>query len=493
MTMTTAEAALSGGTGSAQPLEGTDSKRRWSRRIAADLVGFLDAGAVVFGGMIPALIYSASGGLHVDWMKHLQMCLVSAVIVYGCLKNYGMYDTDRMHDFPTHPGRLASSLGIAFLAVLGLGLPFAPKEMHLWIWYGAWMATSFMLLIHVRFAARALLRHLTSSGVFDARVAVYGSGAIAQRVEEHLSNPALGIRFAGLFDDRGDQARLDPTAPRIEGRLDDLVRAARSGAVDRIVIALPQAADVRTQAIARRLEHLPVSLHIVTHIESDLVEGGPAHSVSCLGSVGLIDVKSKPLADWARLVKAVEDYVLGSILLVALVPVFLLIAVAIKLDSRGPVFFRQRRRGLNHEVFEVLKFRTMHVLEDGFDVKQATRDDPRVTRVGRALRWSSLDELPQLVNVLRGEMSLVGPRPHALAHDDHFGDTVDRYANRQQVKPGITGLAQISGCRGETETRGKIERRLALDLQYVNSWSLWLDLRILALTVLKGLGGKNAY
>ena len=142
MTMTTAEAALSGGTGSAQPLEGTDSKRRWSRRIAADLVGFLDAGAVVFGGMIPALTYSASGGLHVDWMKHLQMCLVSAVIVYGCLKNYGMYDTDRMHDFPTHPGRLASSLGIAFLAVLGLGLPFAPKEMHLWIWYGAWMATS---------------------------------------------------------------------------------------------------------------------------------------------------------------------------------------------------------------------------------------------------------------------------------------------------------------------------------------------------------------
>ena len=494
MSMTTAEAALSTHETGALPVRKIDGgQRRWSRRIAADLVGFLDVAAVVAGGMIPALIYSYGGGLVVDWMKHLQMCLVSAIIVYGCLKNYGMYDTDRMHDFPVNPVRLAASLGIAFLAVLGLGLPFAPKEMHLWIWYATWLAMSFMLLIDVRYLARSVLARLTRAGTFDARVAVYGSGAIALRVEQHLSNPDLGIRFAGLYDDRGDATRVDASGPTVAGRLDDLVSAARSGAVDRIVIALPQSADVRTQSIARRLEHLPVSLHVVTHIASDLVEAGPAHTVSSLGTVGLIDVKSKPLADWARWVKACEDYVLGSVMLLVLLPVLAIVAVAIKLDSKGPILFRQRRRGLNHEVFEVLKFRTMHVLEDGADMKQATRNDPRVTRVGRVLRWLSLDELPQLVNVLRGEMSLVGPRPHALAHDDHFGDTVERYANRQQVKPGITGLAQIAGLRGETETKEKIEQRLALDLEYVNTWSLWLDLRILALTLVRGICSKNAY
>jgi Undecaprenyl-phosphate glucose phosphotransferase len=426
-------------------------------------------------------------------MKHLQMCLICAVIVYGCLKNFGMYDTERLHDLPLHPTRLAASLGITFLAVLGLGLPFAPKEMHLWIWYAVWMGLSFTLLLDVRYAARIALARLTRDGVFDTRVAVYGSGIVASRVEKHLSDSSHGIRFAGLFDDRADANRVEGSGPDIAGRLDELVRMARIGEIDRIIIALPQSADARTQQIARRLEHLPVSLHVVTHIASDLVEAGPAHRVSSVGTVGLIDVKQKPLADWSRVVKIVEDYLLGTLLLVALLPVFALIALAIKLDSNGPVFFRQRRRGQNHRIFEVLKFRTMHVLEDGADLKQVTRDDPRVTRIGRALRWLGLDELPQLVNVLRGEMSIVGPRPHALAHDDHFGDTVDRYANRHQVKPGITGLAQISGYRGETETKEKIERRLALDLEYVNSWSFWLDIKILALTILRGVCSKNAY
>jgi putative colanic acid biosynthesis UDP-glucose lipid carrier transferase len=467
--------------------------RRRSRRIAADLVGFLDVAAVVAGGMIPAIIYAVAGGLPVDWLKHAQMCLVSAVIVYGCLRHYGMYDIERMHEFPVHPGRLVASLGIAFLAVLGLGLPFAPKEMHLWIWYGAWLATSLMLLLDVRFLARWQLARMTKAGAFDARVAVYGSGTVARRVEEHLKNPDLAIRFAGLFDDRHDVARMDHKGPELTGRLEDLVAAARSGKVDQIIIALPQAADQRTASIARRLEHLPVSLHIVTHIASDLVEAGPAHRVSSLGSVGLIDVKSKPLADWDRVVKAVEDYVLATLLLVLSLPLIAIIAAAIRLDSKGPVFFRQRRRGMNHGVIEVLKFRTMHVLEDGEGLRQATRDDPRVTRVGRVLRRLSLDELPQLVNVLRGEMSLVGPRPHALAHDDHFGETVERYANRQQVKPGITGLAQVEGLRGETETPEKIQQRLALDLQYVNKWSLWLDLKILGLTLLRSFSAKNAY
>ncbi|MDX2156403.1 MAG: undecaprenyl-phosphate glucose phosphotransferase [Hyphomicrobiaceae bacterium] len=470
----------------------TGAVKRRSRRIAIDIVGFLDVAAVVAGGMIPAAVYAVTGGLAVDWLKHLQMCLVAAIIVYGCLRHYKMYDTGQMHDLPVQPGRLAASLGIAFVAVLGLGLPFAPKEMHLWIWYTTWITASFMLLLDVRCLARLVLARMTRAGAFDARVAVYGSGNVARRVEEHLRNPDLGIRFAGVFDDRHDARRLHGgTQP--DGRLDDLVAAARAGNIDRIIIALPHSADQRTVSIARKLEHLPVSLHVVTHIASDLVDAGPAHCVSSLGSVGLIDVKEKPIADWSRVLKGVEDYAIGGVLLLLSLPLMALIAIAIRLDSPGPVLFRQRRRGLNHRVIEVLKFRTMHVLEDGEGLKQATRNDPRVTRVGRILRRLSLDELPQLLNVLRGEMSLVGPRPHALAHDDHFEETVARYVNRQQVKPGITGLAQVHGFRGETERPEKIEQRIALDLKYVNTWSLWLDLQILALTPARILFSKNAY
>lgn len=471
---------------------GTQAKR-YSRQIAADMVGFLDAAAVVAGGTIPAIIYAYAGDLPIAWTKHLQMCLVTALVVYGCMRHFGMYDTARMHDFPLHPGRLAGALAITFLAILGLGLPFAPKELHMWIWYASWFATSFVLLFDLRYMVRVVLRRMTKAGVFDSSVAVYGSGTVARRVENYLRDRDLGIRFAGVFDDRRDETRIAADGPELVGQLDDLEAAARKGLVDQIIIALPQAADQRTTMIARRLEHLPVSLHVVTHLASDLVEAGAIHRVSNLGTVGLIDVKSKPLADWSRVVKSAEDYSLGALFLVLALPLMALIALAIRLDSPGPVLFRQRRRGLNHSVFDVLKFRTMHVMENDGDVRQAVPNDPRVTRVGRILRRLSLDELPQLFNVLKGEMSLVGPRPHALAHDDHFGETVARYFNRQQVKPGITGLAQVSGFRGQTETPDKIERRLELDLHYVNSWSLWLDMKILARTVLCAATNENAY
>ncbi len=467
--------------------------RRWSRRIAADLIGFVDMIAVVAGGMVPALIYAWGGDLVVNWAKQLQMCLFSAVIVYGALRNFGMYDTNRMHDFPVDPLRLIASLGIAFVCILGIGLPFAPREVHMWIWYGCWMAMSFMLLANGRNAAREILAYYTRAGLFDDRVAVYGSGQIARRVEDSLRNPKLGIQFAGLYDDRADAKRADDTAPQIAGRLDDLIARARSGTIDRIVIALPQSADQRTQQIARRLEQLPVSLHVVTHIASDLVDEGPAHKVSNIGSVGLLDVKPKPLADWNQVVKAAEDAILAPLLTLLALPLIGLIALAVKLDSRGPVFFRQRRIGQNQTVFEVIKFRTMHVMEDGTDVPQATKNDPRVTRVGRILRRLSLDELPQLFNVLGGHMSLIGPRPHALAHDERFAEIVARYPNRHQVKPGMTGLAQVYGLRGEVETPEVLEKRLEKDLEYVNNWTLWLDLKILLLTPFGCWSAKTAY
>jgi putative colanic acid biosynthesis UDP-glucose lipid carrier transferase len=458
------------------------------------MVGVADAIAVMAGGLVAGAILPHHIEAAPDWTRLAHLGLVSAVLARLVLDRFGMYDQGRLHDFPVRPKALLAALVISFAAVLGLWLPMGPARASGWLSLSAtWLAASFILILSGRLIARSLLARLTAAGHFDTRLAVYGSGVIARRVEEHLKDPALGIRFAGLFEDRAGENRRDGEGPQLRGNLSDLVLASRADEIDHIVIALPPAADRRLDSIVQRLEHLPVRISIVTHLAADLVEAGSRHRVASVGSVGLIDVKSKPLDGWGRTLKAAEDYVLGTVFLVAAAPVLLAIAIAVKLDSPGPVLFSQRRHGRNHKVFNVLKFRTMHVMENGPAVRQATRDDPRVTRVGRLLRRTSLDELPQLINVLRGEMSLVGPRPHAIAHDEHYGELLARYTNRLQVKPGITGLAQIKGLRGETETLDKMEARLEQDLVYVNQWSIWLDLKIIALTVVRAWGGKNAY
>ncbi len=205
----------------------------------------------------------------------------------------------------------------------------------------------------------------------------------------------------------------------------------------------------------------------------------------------------RPPDAWWRLAKGLTDRPLAALLLLLLSPLLLAIAAAIRLTSPGPVLYRQLRRGFGGEPFPILKFRTMRAdlcdAPDAAAVRQATREDPRVTRVGRVLRRTSLDELPQLLNVLRGEMSLVGPRPHALAHDERYGRLIDGYLDRHRVKPGITGWAQVNGCRGETRTLGEMRRRVELDLEYVEGWSPWLDLRILLRTALSGFRDPGAY
>jgi putative colanic acid biosynthesis UDP-glucose lipid carrier transferase len=467
--------------------------KRLSRRVAADVVGFLDILAVVCGSIMPAAIYAAGGGIAPKWATVIQIGLVTAIVAHGCLRNWNMYDTRKMHDFPVDPARLLGALALAFMALLGLGMPFGAGQAHMWIWYAAWMSTSFTLLLWNRIMARMVLSNLTRAGRFDMRVAVFGAGVIARRVHDHLVDPRLGISFAGVYDDRKDQGRLNPEGLVVTGRLEDLIADGREGLIDQVVIALPQAADRRASEIARRLEQLPVSLHIVTHLASDLVEVAATHKVSSLGSIGMLDVKHPPLTDWAPVVKRCMDCVLGSALLVLSLPLMALAAIAIKLESKGPVLFWQRRGGLNQKVIEVVKFRSMTVLENGSDVPQAKANDCRVTRVGRVLRRFSLDELPQLWNVLRGEMSLVGPRPHALAHDSTWAGQLDCYTHRQQVKPGLTGLAQVKGLRGEVSTSDSIEGRVQQDIAYIHSWSPGLDLRILAKTFWVVLQGRNAH
>lgn len=467
--------------------------KHWSRRVACDLVAVSDGIAVFLGAAVPAAIYGSIGGVVTNWVLLAQTSLAATLITHLCLRYWNQYDTSRVHDLPVNPAYMLSSLFVGLLAMAGLGLPHALQDGHVWIWLMTWISASFTFLVIARGLAQAILKKVTATGRFDQRVAVFGAGPIARRVHDHLVSPGLGIHFAGVFDDRAGEDRIDPEGLIVAGKLNELIAAARNDEIDRIIIALPQSAGERIAMIARKLEHLPVSLHIVTHIASDLMDAQPQHLVSSLGSVGLLDVKSKPMSGWSPVVKRVEDKVLGMLLLLATAPLFPIIALAIKAETHGPVFFRQRRRGLNQREFDVIKFRTMHVQEQGDHVQQAMPGDARVTRVGSVLRRLSLDELPQLVNVLKGDMSLAGPRPHALVHDDKFSEELESYANRQQVKPGMTGLAQVRGFRGETSSPEALKARVDADIEYIKTWSLGLDMSILARTVAAVLTGKNAH
>lgn len=481
------------GTVLAIPASRTKTKMRISRKVAADLVGVADLIAVVMGFLLPAFIYSRAGGIVADWQLLLQAGFAAGIIVHMLLRFNGMYATDRMHDFPHNPGKLFVVIALTMAGLMGLGVPHAIRAGHQWIWFSVALSAGYTLLLFNRAFAHPLFGYLTRNGAFDERVAVFGAGQIARRVKEHLSAGAYGIHFAGVYDDRMGDDRLNPEGLPVSGRLDDLIKAARNDEIDKIIIALPQSADQRIESVAKKLEALPVSLHIVTHISSDLVDGGPAHNVSAVGSVGLLDVKKKPLGDWGPVLKRTEDIVFGSLILLVTLPLFPLIALAIKLESRGPVLFRQYRSGFNLRPVEIWKFRTMTVQRPEDEARQATPGDQRVTRVGRILRRTSLDELPQLLNVLRGDMSLVGPRPHLAEHDVRFGEIVETYAHRHQVKPGLTGLAQVKGFRGETRTQNCIEGRVNADLDYIRKWSVGLDLQILARTIWAVLTTRNAH
>jgi Undecaprenyl-phosphate glucose phosphotransferase len=294
------------------------------------------------------------------------------------------------------------------------------------------------------------------------------------------------IRLIGVFQDTAD--RRSPRG-RPGRTLDDLLAYARERRVDEIFLALPWHAERRISALVERLGHLPVDLKLcpdgVGYVK-------PMEVGERLAGVPVATIHRQPIRDWGRIVKRAMDIGASALGLVLLAVPMAAIALAIRLESPGPALFRQWRLGFNQDEFEMLKFRTMRH-DPGAPLVQARPDDERITRIGRWLRRTSLDELPQLINVLRGEMSLVGPRPHAIALNAAFMRQIEQYATRYRVKPGITGLAQVYGWRGGTDTEEKMAGRIAHDLYYIEHWSLLLDLKIIALTLIRGFAHENAY
>jgi Undecaprenyl-phosphate glucose phosphotransferase len=353
-------------------------------------------------------------------------------------------------------------------------------------WFALWYAFSLAFLLAAHSGILLWARLLRAETRLLQRVAVYGTPELTARVASQLFAEDRNLVLAGVFTDRVTWPLREDHA----GGMRELIAAAQCGICDRIILAMPSAARDEILEAAEELEVLPIDVQLCPDAMSV-----PSEIAGANGSNGLvlIDLQRPPLDARGILLKIAMDYTLAIIALIGLSPLMLAISAAIKYNSPGPVLFVQKRHGYNHRVVKVFKFRTMTVAEDGPEVTQAVRDDKRVTRVGRFLRKTSLDELPQLFNVLRGELSLVGPRPHAVAHNESYERIVNRYANRHKVKPGITGWAQINGFRGETKTPEDMMKRVELDLHYIKHWSPWFDIKILARTALVPFFHSDVY
>lgn len=357
----------------------------------------------------------------------------------------------------------------------------------------SWFLIAPLLMVFNRSVIRWIRRMLRKKGWNTRRYAIVGVNELGFQLAHNIKNSEeLGLEFVGFYDDRpADRVAAIPLGVGdCVGKIEDLVEHARRRNVDMIYVTFPMRAEQRIKRILDQLSDTTASVYVVP----DFFVFELLHSRwTNINGLPVVSIFENPFYGVDGLVKRGLDMALaGLFLLVAAVPM-LIIAVAIKWTSPGPVFFRQKRYGLDGREILIWKFRTMRVCEDGGQMRQATRDDPRVTQVGAILRKTSLDELPQLFNVLEGTMSLVGPRPHASVHNETFRKMIHGYMLRHKVKPGITGLAQVNGCRGETDTLIKMEQRIQYDHRYIREWSLWMDLKILFKTFFVVWSTKNAY
>lgn len=408
--------------------------------------------------------------------------VLAAVLTANLLKMAGCYGPLLTARTTVQIARALQGWCLVFAALLAFAYLTKTSEQFSRAWVITWFLGAVAGLVIVRVWAAARMRHWRRMGKLARTLAVVdldGRGAaLARRM---LEGSAGEMQLLGVF------------SPRAGSRsgVKELLGLARLFRVDEVIVAVTDDVHHEVSAVLTQLGTIPTNVRLGLPMPALAV---PPRDASLLFGQPVLTIYSRPLGDWSRVAKRVEDLVVSVLALVFIAPLVVLVAVAVKLDSPGPVLFRQRRLGFNNNVITVFKFRSMtHRAAADDDVAQARRTDPRVTRVGRILRRTSIDELPQLLNVLRGEMSLVGPRPHALAHNEQYAALIDGYLGRHRVQPGITGWAQVNGLRGETDTLDKMQRRVEHDLAYTADWSLALDIKILALTVFVTLFDRNAY
>ena len=387
-----------------------------------------------------------------------------------------------------------ASVAWVFACVLIFTIGFFAKvsEIYSRLAVGTWMLSTLISLNLWRTLFWHILRYFRARGYNTRKVAIVGINEASIHMRRQIDgNPELGYKFCGFFDDRCP-ARLVETYPEcnLEGTINELIDLTRNGRFDVIFIALPLKAQKRISSILEKCGDTTTSVHLISDFFTYNLLNARLHEV---GDMQTLSVYDSPLFGINDVLKRFFDILFSLFTLILIAFPMLMIAVAIKLTSKGPVIFKQTRYGLDGRKIEVWKFRSMTTMDNGDIIVQATKGDARITPLGAFLRKSSFDELPQFVNVLQGRMSVVGPRPHAVAHNEEYRKLIPYYMLRHKVKPGITGLAQINGFRGETDTLGKMEGRVAYDLDYIKNWSLMMDFKIVFLTVLKGFFNKDVY
>ena len=414
---------------------------------------------------------------------------LSAAILFQFFR---IYDRESMFAGKRAVGRLLYSWAITFVFLLLVAFLLKITSFYSRVWTVTWFITAAGLLAVSRFLFDQWIQELVKDGRISYRTVIVGVGEQGQKLATHLEQHGDRLtRIIGFVDDRTSRISPSNQGCNVLGNVERLIQLIRSGMVDQVFIALPWNA---VDGVIRQISVTPVRVYVAPDLGYLKSLSGTYKRIA---DIQMLQVLDYPMSDWSYVFKFVEDRILATFFIVFTGPLMLLIALAIKLDSRGPVFFKQARYGFNNTLINVRKFRTMYTdMADANCEEQTKKDDHRITRVGRFLRRSSLDELPQFFNVFFGDMSIVGPRPHALAtnvNGTQFADIIDRYAARHRVKPGITGWAQVNGWRGETDTVEKIQNRVEHDLYYIDNWSVWLDMLILLKTIVVLIKNENAY
>ena len=467
----------------------------YSPIVLAGTVRLIEVALVAAVGFVVYLWYGAQA----DGFAWYYISAICGVALFALLafQTANLYQVQAFRGHEQQYVRLAAAWSLVFLLAISASFFAEINDQFSRTWLGTFYVLGLFALIGFRRALSLLVRRWTLQGRLDRRTVIVGADANGVSLISSLAAQRdSDVRVIGVFDDRGDDRSSSTCAGVAKlGTVDELVDFARRTRIDLVIVSLPISAEARILKMLKKLWILPVDVRLAAH--SNTLRFRP-RAYSYIGNLPMFAILDKAITDWDVVTKWLFDRIIGSLLLIAASPIMLLAAIAIKLDSDGPVFFKQNRYGFNNELIEVYKFRSLYL--DKCNATGSTMvktGDSRVTPVGAILRKTSIDELPQLINVaLKGNLSLIGPRPHAIhskAENRLYDEAVDGYFARHRVKPGITGWAQVNGWRGETDTQEKIQRRVEHDLYYIENWSILFDIYILARTPIAIFNTKNAY
>lgn len=422
---------------------------------------------------------------------YLAMSIIIFLLSLIILKESDLFEPESRTDAQAQGSNLLIYWAVMIFAIVFIGYMTGTTDLFDVNVLYIWAVVTPALIFAVNFIFRTLLLLSLKSAKYQRKVVIVGATKESQKLAEQIiCNPMYGLNLLGYFDDRPEERTEIPMGTLYLGEMDKLQNYVKKNGIDLIYITLPVSKQQRVLDLLDKLRDTTVSIYFTPDIfVYELIQA----RMDNIGDVPLVALCETPFSGLNGVLKRVSDIVFSAIILVLISPLLVMIGIAVKLSSSGPILFAQKRYGLDGEEIVVYKFRSMTVLDDGEDVKQATRNDVRVTKLGAFLRKYSLDELPQFINVLQGRMSTVGPRPHAVAHNEMYRGMIKGYMMRHKVKPGITGWAQVNGYRGETDTVEKMQKRIEYDLDYLRNWSLGLDIIIILNTVITVFKTEDTY